>query len=67
MVAARGDVVVNASPGWHVCTTAQAWVPIGGLPAQQSNDGFHWCADPGPSWSGVAAGPAVNGYAGILY
>lgn len=50
--AKQGDVVPHPiSPGWHVCMVASAAIPVGGLPAGQSTDQFHWSQ--GASYSGI--------------
>jgi hypothetical protein len=57
VVAVRGDVLANPGPlGWHCCIATTAYVPAAGIPDRSSTDAFHWCADPGPSWSGGGAG-----------
>ncbi len=52
ITASPGDVVVNGSAGWHIITgSGPVNVPVGGWPAGQSSDQYHWST--GASYSGM--------------
>jgi len=56
VTAQPGDVITHASgAGWHVCTKATT-VPVGGYPANSSDDNVRWST--GPSFSGQGIPPS---------